>query len=171
MFLGFVFVNFINMFGTSYFNSWVTVTGSLIFFFFFLCCAADPESVSRSPYFFPPNMEPVTGILLTGQIWNAAFSECFMGAKIYIFYSSYILWQVLILKGAILILLTWKSRCCLLHLVFSYTCQCGGLLLQTDPKSTVCREGNMGTAEQSLNFQNKIFAQRLLIKVVKDLLV
>lgn len=170
MFLGFVFVNFINMFGTSYFNSWVTVTGSLIFFFFpVLCCwSRISEQVTL---FFPPNMEPVTGILLTGQIWNAAFSECFMGAKIYIFYSSYILWQVLILKGAILILLTWKSRCCLLHLVFSYTCQCGGLLLQTDPKSTVCREGNMGTAEQSLNFQNKIFAQRLLIKVVKDLLV
>lgn len=169
MFLGFVFVNFINMFGTSYFNSWVTVTGSLIFFFPVLCCwSRISEQVTL---FFPPNMEPVTGILLTGQIWNAAFSECFMGAKIYIFYSSYILWQVLILKGAILILLTWKSRCCLLHLVFSYTCQCGGLLLQTDPKSTVCREGNMGTAEQSLNFQNKIFAQRLLIKVVKDLLV
>lgn len=61
MFLDFVFINVINMFGTSYFNSWVTVTGSLIFF---LCCAADPESVSTSPYFSPQYMEPVTGILL-----------------------------------------------------------------------------------------------------------
>lgn len=170
MFLGFVFVNFINMFGTSYFNSWVTVTGSLIFFFF-LCCAADPESVSRSPYFSPQIWNQWLGYFSLVKYEMLHSLNALWELKYIFFYSSYILWQVLILKGAILILLTWKSRCCLLHLVFSYTCQCGGLLLQTDPKSTVCREGNMGTAEQSLNFQNKIFAQRLLIKVVKDLLV